>query len=93
MPARRKVSAPAFNPLSVDAQFAGLHATLAAQDASRNARMDLQDIELKEIKAQTKLTNGRVTVLEGKWKIVAGWVAGAAAVATIAVQLVLHFWK
>jgi hypothetical protein len=54
-----------FNPHSVDATIATVL-----------ERMSAQDIWLKAIHRQTKLTNGRVTKLEKKWIYVAGLVVG-----------------
>lgn len=83
----------AFNPNSIDTQFAVLHTSIQLQNSSRNERMDAQDKVLREIKVQTAETNGRVTVLETKWKTAVGWIAGASATAIFVVQLALHFWK
>jgi hypothetical protein len=63
---RVRVSDPRdFNPNSVDATIATVL-----------ERMSAQDIWLKAIHRQTKLTNGRVTKLEKKWIYVAGLMVG-----------------
>ncbi|TMJ17789.1 MAG: hypothetical protein E6G94_01430 [Alphaproteobacteria bacterium] len=54
-----------FNPNSIDAQLATVI-----------QRLGDQDIWLKAIHRQTKLTNGRVTKLEKKWIYVAGLIIG-----------------
>lgn len=82
-----------FNPLSLDAQFAGLHAALTNERFVLDRRMDSQDIVLGEIKKQTTATNGRVTKLEGNEKRRTGWIAGALFVVTLVCQFVFHIWK
>ena len=49
-------------------------------------RMSAQDIWLKAIHRQTKLTNGRVTKLEMKWRYICGFAAGSSAI-------VVGLWK
>jgi hypothetical protein len=71
---------PTFNPNSLNAQFGQIHQELRNQNESRNIRMDRQDHILTEIQVQTVKTNGRVSVLETKWKTIVAWVAGASAV-------------
>lgn len=44
------------------------------------ARMDAQDMVLAEIRVQTLKTNGRVTALENKWKLIAAKIAAGAMV-------------
>lgn len=68
-----------YNPGSLDAQFASIHAALETQNKLRDVRMDSQDKLLAEIKTQTELTNGRVTVLEKDRNRSRAWFAGVAA--------------
>lgn len=95
--AAKKVVTIEFNPNSIDAQFATIHTELSAQSEDRKLRMDTQDNLLRDIKAQTTLTNGRVTILEFRWKNLAKWMAAAATAATVLAELVVniigHFWK
>lgn len=76
-----RVTQSEFNPNSMDAQFATLHARLTNQTEAWNRRMDGQDELLQEICTQTKTTNGRVTKIETERKAEKAWVAGAAVVA------------
>ncbi len=92
MNAKAPMAGQVFNPNSFDAQFASLHAILTEQNKSRNDRMDMQDHDLAEIKVQTTKTNGRVTKLEGGWIRAVGWVTGAAAVATLGLSAIFHFF-
>lgn len=89
-----------FDPNSFDSQFADIHSTLRAQDSSRNARMDSQDLKLGAVLEQTTKTNGRVTKSEGEIeaiknqrKVERAYVAGAAAAGALIVQILFHFWK
>lgn len=68
-----------FNPKSFDAQIATLHATILAHNLRQSERMDTQDTTLARIEKQTTITNGRVTMLEGRWKTAVAYFAGASA--------------
>lgn len=48
----------------LDTTEENLNRRLDATESALNRRLDAQDTQLKDIKAQTTLTNGRVTVLE-----------------------------
>jgi hypothetical protein len=98
-----------FDPNSPAAMFATILARLKNQDREmiRVAREVAETVEakhsenstvLESILVQTKLTNGRVIILEGdvkelqgKWKYALGWIAGAVAVATVVLWLAAHF--
>jgi hypothetical protein len=69
-----------FNPNSIDSQLATLLARLGAQD-----------VWLKAIHRQTKLTNGRVTKLEKKWIYVSGLIIGGWFIIGIAWVAFTHF--
>jgi hypothetical protein len=73
--ARVRVTPGEFNPNSIDAQLATVI-----------ERLSTQDVWLKAIHRQTKLTNGRVTRLESKWRYVCGFAAGASGI-------VIAIWK
>jgi hypothetical protein len=60
------------DPNSTDSWFARI-----------DQRLTNQDEDLKEIKEQTKLTNGRVTKLENYQHRIIGWTACAAGVAIL----------
>ncbi len=85
-----------FDPQSHNALFATILAEMKADREERaafrkqvlerfdagTARMDAQDGLLAEIKTQTLKTNGRVTALETRWKVVVARVVGGATVIT-----------
>lgn len=101
---RTSSTAPEFNPMSFNAQFAGLHAKLNAHQTAMTLRIDAQDTLLAQIKTQTTVTNGRVTELERvhdefvtERKVSKRWVMGLAGgisflvtIATIAVKLLVR---
>jgi len=60
------------NPNSIDSWFAKIE-----------QRLDHQDKDLKEIKEQTQLTNGRVNKLEDYQNRLIGWSVCAAGVAVL----------
>ena len=60
------------NPNSIDSWFARIE-----------QRLDHQDKDLKEIKEQTQLTNGRVNKLEDYQNKIIGWAACAVGVAVL----------
>jgi hypothetical protein len=68
-----------YNPNSPDSQFSILI-----------TRLNQQDVFLRAIHTQTKLTNGRVTRLE-QWKIyVVGFAAGVSAIVAAIWKLFFH---
>lgn len=83
-----------FDPQSADAMFATILTRMEADALARDdfrrqilkrledgtTRMDSQDKVLAEIKTQTLKTNGRVTALETRWKMVAAKIAAGATV-------------
>jgi hypothetical protein len=75
-----------FNPQSVDATIATVL-----------ERMSAQDIWLRAIHKQTKLTNGRVTKLElqmeGRWRYLVGGAIGISLVITALWAVFQHFTK
>jgi hypothetical protein len=94
MPAAPEPRPVRFDPQSTDAMFATILARLDADALARDdfrkgilkrfddgtARMNAQDTVLAEIKVQTLKTNGRVTALETRWKLVATKIAAGATV-------------
>lgn len=78
--ARARVSEPHdFNPNSADAQFATIL-----------TRLNSQDVFLRAIHTQTKLTNGRVTKLEMKWIYTAGFCAGVSVIVAVLWKIFFH---
>jgi hypothetical protein len=75
-----------FNPNSIDAQLATVL-----------QRMNAQDVWLRAIHTQTKLTNGRVTKLElqmeGRWRFLVGGAIGISLVITTLWAVFQHFAK
>jgi hypothetical protein len=63
MPSKRQ-KPYAFDPQSLDAQLAGIHAALTGMSERMDTKFDAVAIELKAIKTQVTATNGRVTALE-----------------------------
>lgn len=92
--ARSRPRSPRYDKNSTDAVFATILARLDADALGRDdfrrqilkrleegtARMDAQDTVLAEIRAQTLKTNGRVTALESRWKVIAAKIAAGATV-------------
>jgi hypothetical protein len=92
-----------YNPNSPDALFSRIIARLDADAEARKEfrtqiltrlddgtkRMDAQDQALERIEVQALKTNGRVTVLEKKWKHVAAKIATAATVLAAVGQALL----
>ena len=69
-----------YNSKSSDSMFTAILAELKVINdrlADGTLRMTQQDVVLAAIKVQTEKTNGRVTKLEGKWKIVTAKIVGA----------------
>lgn len=90
-PRRKTQTQRRFDPQSFDAQFATLHTTLIEQNLSRNSRMDAQEDLLRKIEVQTTQTNGRVTILENKWKSAMAWVSGASFVGTGIITVAIKY--
>jgi hypothetical protein len=91
-----------FDPNSLTAMVATIMERLKQQDEGTrklalglNEAIDVRHKEntriLDSIFVQTKLTNGRVTKLEDKWKYVVAWAAGASFVCMILWTVFVHF--
>jgi hypothetical protein len=65
-----------FNPFSVDSQLAGIIETLRQQNRASEAMHSENKKVQAAILAEAKITNCRVTALEGRWKYVTGIAAG-----------------
>lgn len=64
IPKRPRSKLYAFDPQSLDAQLAGIHAALTGISERMDGRFDAQDVRLIRIEEQAVKTNGRVTALE-----------------------------
>lgn len=80
-----------FNPNSVDATIATVIERLNFQDDTRSEQHAENKKVLGEILVQAKLTNGRVTKLELRWRYVIGFAAGASAIAAAIWKIVERF--
>jgi uncharacterized protein YlxW (UPF0749 family) len=95
-----------FNPLSVDAMFSRILERLDSQEKDQEKRHTENVTELREIRAQTTATNGRVTKLEKTAATVdqvkkledqrntfTGYIAAITTIAGIAWALFVHFTR
>jgi hypothetical protein len=80
-----------FNPFSLDAQLGAVLERLKSQDRMSSEMHAENKLALGAILAEAKITNGRITKLEGRWKYIAGSAAGVSLCATLLWEFIKKF--